>query len=916
MTCMRRAYLLLLLAAPALYGASEFPPSYRWQTITTDHFLIHFHQGEEQLAARASVIAEAAHGRLVPMFGWEPRGRTHIILTDNVDIANGSATPFPSNRIEIFVSAPGADPSSPIDYYDNWLNLVITHEYTHILHLDQARAFSAGLRRIFGRNPLSFPNEFSPLWMIEGIATLAESNATDAGRLKGTFVDMVLRTAAVENRWPTEAQASGLSPYWPGGSSRYFFGAKFLSWLEQKYGMEKLAEYFHDYSGNVIPFRVNASAEAVFGKDMRTLYREWSDEQQHIYREDRDRIAAAGLTQRRKLTDFGYETKYPIVSPDGKRIAYAHDGPFERPTIRVRDLQSGREVAVHRVNTISSLSWSADSSSIAYSDLEFNGSFSILSDLYVWRAGGGTRRVTRGARLKDPAFTADGHLIAVENRAGRNRLVDVDPAGGSIRGLVEPKEYTQFSEPAVSGNRVAVAEWHNGRIDIVLYDRNGSRLANLTESLQRSINATPRFDGERVVFSSDVTGVPNIYLWDAGTITRLTNVYGAAFFPTTADGKTIYYSDYSAEGFDVASFERGNGYPIVPRALPRPFTPRAPLATTAEVSAATPYNPWQSALPRWWFPILGATTTSDNKTETTLGATTSGGDVLGFHQYAITASATRRENDHTDLDYSAIYAYDRLYPTISISAESFLDSDDNRTQRLIGQATFPFRKFQWQTYGWAGVIHDRVAGDALQGVRAGLLFNNAREYGFSISPENGITALVEHDSFARALGSDRSVQQTRGDLRGYVAIPYARSPLGRHVIAARVAAARTSGEVIPERALKVGGVDELLPVRGYDAGVLRGRWAEIGSVEYRFPIHEIERGPSTYPIFFNRILGDVFADGGRTPDRSIASAGAELAIDLTLAFFAPLRYRIGVAYLLRDPGKGDVKAYASIGTAF
>jgi hypothetical protein len=133
-----RRLLVLLALAPALYAASEFPPSYRWRTITTDHFLIHFHQGEEELAAHAATIAESAHRRLVPMLGWEPRERTHLILTDNVDASNGETTTFPNNRIEVFVSAPGADPSSEIEYYDDWLNLVITHEYTHVLHLDQA----------------------------------------------------------------------------------------------------------------------------------------------------------------------------------------------------------------------------------------------------------------------------------------------------------------------------------------------------------------------------------------------------------------------------------------------------------------------------------------------------------------------------------------------------------------------------------------------------------------------------------------------------------------------------------------------------------------------------------------------------------------------------------------------------------
>src|SRR4051812_18004835 len=108
---MRIAALVALAAALPLFGASEFPPSYRWQTITTEHFYVHFHQGEEALAQRAAALAETVHARLTPLMGWTPSDRTHVVLTDNIDAANGSATPLPFNRIEIFVSSPGADPS-------------------------------------------------------------------------------------------------------------------------------------------------------------------------------------------------------------------------------------------------------------------------------------------------------------------------------------------------------------------------------------------------------------------------------------------------------------------------------------------------------------------------------------------------------------------------------------------------------------------------------------------------------------------------------------------------------------------------------------------------------------------------------------------------------------------------------------
>jgi outer membrane protein assembly factor BamA len=145
-----------------------------------------------------------------------------------------------------------------------------------------------------------------------------------------------------------------------------------------------------------------------------------------------------------------------------------------------------------------------------------------------------------------------------------------------------------------------------------------------------------------------------------------------------------------------------------------------------------------------------------------------------------------------------------------------------------------------------------------------------------------------------------------------------------------VAGGYTTGNFILQRDLRVGGtgMGEFLgvgsrnfPVRGYESSTLRGTRAALTSVEYRFPLWEIDRGPGTWPIFFHRILGDVFADAGtvwpRTGARqTIASVGAEVAIDLVLGYFAPLRYRAGIAYLLRNPGKGDVQPFIALESSF
>lgn len=334
------------------------------------------------------------------------------------------------------------------------------------------------------------------------------------------------------------------------------------------------------------------------------------------------------------------------------------------------------------------------------------------------------------------------------------------------------------------------------------------------------------------------------------------------------------------------------------------------------------YSPWQSLRPRWWFPVIGsASIGGENKP--IFGISTSGGDVLGRHTYVATL---------TNRLYGVVYSYDRFYPTFTLAASQFdenFSSFTSITDRVVAQMSVPYRKVQWQSAASIGLIRDHVGGTpephlfrgTLQGFRAGLFFNNAREYLYSISPERGITATVDYEN----LGGDASLQTMRGDLRGYLTIPYAPSPLGHHVLAARIAGGRNSGDFVLQRQLKVGGdsTGELttldltnFPVRGFDDNTLRGQTAAIASVEYRFPIHELERGPATWPIFFNRVHGDAWSDAGRAGGQHIASAGAEGAVDFIIANALLIRYRMGVAVRLTDPDKGKVVPYISIGSSF
>lgn len=154
----------LLVAIPgAALASGRYDPRLRFQTLSTPRFDIHFHQGEEADARRLAKMAEEIAAEIDKTLG-PPSGRVQVILVAQSDLANGWATPLPYNTIELTASAPASD--SVIGNTSDWLRLVFTHEYTHVVHLSRGRGWIGGLRRAFGRMPVLFPNLYVPLWQI------------------------------------------------------------------------------------------------------------------------------------------------------------------------------------------------------------------------------------------------------------------------------------------------------------------------------------------------------------------------------------------------------------------------------------------------------------------------------------------------------------------------------------------------------------------------------------------------------------------------------------------------------------------------------------------------------------------------------------------------------------------------------
>ena len=955
----RCAFLLALLFVFAAPSHAKFDPSFSWSTLETAHFHIHFHQGANEAAARAAAIAEDAHARLAPRVVWEPREKTHLVLVDATDEPNGYASPVPYNRIVVYLTPPLGQPDSGAERYDDWLRLVIVHEYTHILQLDMITGgLGSAFQAVFGR--IYFPNLFQPEWLIEGLATYEETEQTAGGRGRSPVAEMVLRMAVLDNAFPTLDRMAAFPDTWPAGKTPYLFGESFTRFIAEKYGRDKLAEISRTYSGRGFPFLVDQTARRVLPKDYGHLWADWELSLAERFAKQEAVVRAAGLTLSDPLTRKGYYAVAPAFSPDGSRIAYSVSNNDEFPGIYVMnaDGSNGRKMVENMFPMAASgagISWGPDGTKLYYTKNEVRGS-NYYNDVYCYDlAKDRERRLTADLRGRDPHPSSDGkRLVFVMSKAGMTRLAALD-IERSLQRPAEEKDVEflsdwgalQYGSPSFSpdGTRIAVAvRGAGGNPDVWILDARGAKLDAVTND--RAVDGAPAWssDGRVLYFSSDRSGIFNVYAYELATkrLSQVTNVLGGAFMPAPApDGTKLAFSSYGSRGYDIMVM------PIAAAsAKPAPaFVDDLPPLREAEnpvEAAVRPYSPWSTLSPRFWLPWFSYSRSSG----ALVGAFTEGYDAVEHHLYSLTALYGP---EHGRTWYAFDYFYDGLYPTIHFEAsdqdiaysEFFrfgtLEKDYEEREKTVGlSAQFPLVRYatqQYLTFGYRWKELDPLTeaplwyrgaqpgSGVLASGRVAYLFNSSREYGFSISPEEGRKVSLGYERFDESLGSDYEIHKYTVDWHEYVPMPWP-----HHVLSVRAFAGSSTGAdalKLPQRAFQLGGDSYLenpqdavvtvgeqdVYLRGYPVNEFRGRKAALLSAEYRIPLWNVERGAGSLPYFLKRIHAAFFAEAGNAWDGTFRhsdlkrSVGAELRFDLTIAYFVPVTVRVGIASGLDEEGE-------------
>ena len=538
--------------------------------------------------------------------------------------------------------------------------------------------------------------------------------------------------------------------------------------------------------------------------------------------------------------------------------------------------------------------------------------------------------ITSANLYAEPTWSPDGRFIAAAELlpGGDQRITVMDTLGRIVKIVAGGRAV--FASPTFtpSGDRLV---WTSDRTGRTQLETASIDLAPLSSVAPDTLDW--RTERAAVTVASDVT----------------TGVFQPRISP---DGKRVAALLYRADGFHVAvaavdtagTMARGGWYT-------RDDTARADSAG-AITAPVRKYSLAVQLRPRYWLPAIG----TGRDGESTYGFSSSAGDIMERHDWFATALINPRFNE---VDAGASYRYRGLgVPVLDLSARQEWDATFRATDTSNTTLGFIARRRRFATvattfsrprvrlsmngtlgaqYEWRDFTSevDSLLGNQSSLLRRGTrypsLFVNAdianvRRAGRAIAFEEGFI-LSTSTSYrwredAPSLGSWRGL----ATLRGYV--PLDLPGFARHVLFARVTGGFADTKTATE--FSVGGVSGLstavvpgvqlgdpsraFPVRGVEVDAQRGTRAVGGSVEYRLPLFQLRSAPGPFTLFADRLSMTVFSDAARawcpsslagtvttvceppgTRDGIIASAGAEVVLDLAVQYDISYRLRLGGA---------------------
>ncbi len=741
--------MLLMLYAPA-QAQLLADPRVPWQSADSAHFRVHYREGHRAQAEQVARAAERVYSRITQALQWQPRGRTEVVLYSELDQANGFTTPLPFNKIGVFLAPPDSG-----ELLDNsaWLDLLLVHEFTHAVHLDKVRGVPGVLQMIFGRVPWFMPNLFQPGWVTEGLAIYNESEpASGIGRLHGPIFEALLRAERARGFLPlAEINADGRAlPL----AKEYLYGAYFFEFLARKYGPDKIGAYVHRYSGNIVP-RLHTNPYDMTGKTMDALWDEFLADLalQVDARAEPIKRAPEVLGERMAGPLFAISTVATL--PDGAVLAVLEDGLSGAHLTRLD--AGGKQSRIARVNREARISVAADGS-VLVTQPDVCNTLYYAYDVYRLQ-GRRLVQITECAHLRR-AVAAGPALVALQLDGGGTRLVRLDVDGTKV--IYAPDDGSELVDLAAApdGAQVSVISRRGADWRLLAFDMARPQTAPRLLLRRTAPMYGLRHGAAGLELLMAEGGVVNVWRLQGGALQRLTHSHTSvvAHGGTAADG-SLATVVIAPQGYALHRLAA----PASLQSLPLDAWPDAAVAAAepappeSVLGEGTPYSALRAIYPRSWLPAI----TSDHGL-TAYGASTNGGDALGWHRYvALLQWETSQKQLIGDIGYVFADSHS-LALSRSLASRAWTGGKRDETTTVYERHTkaqwlslLPFTRVQQRIALGVGAAVDRIDLRAGSTVRlrdeklAAALFtyDTSGEDWFSEGPKRGFSGKLLYESY-------------------------------------------------------------------------------------------------------------------------------------------------------------------------
>ena len=568
--------LAIWVAAVVLLGAAERAPAqlyrfgknkvqydeFSWRKMATSHFDVYFYDEEEELAAYASRMAEAAYTDLSRKLGYSVQRRIPLIVySSHVYFEQTNVIPgLLPEGVAGFTEFLKGRVALPLGGSYPEFERVLHHELVHVFMFDRVR------RVLRGRGVPEF--RAGPLWFSEGLAEYWAGEWDQYG-------DMIIRDALFADRLAPISQMHRIY----GTFQMYKEGQSICAFMAQRYGediFQRLLENWWRAEEFEEVFALTA------GESLDTLGEEWLYDLRKRYLPD---IEHADLPSQSAvaLTEKGYNLKPAVSSAApgcGDSVAvyfYSNNAGYTRIARTCAGPGSSAgpgpvEIVVEgeRSPAYESLHPLATSLAVAPDGrwLAFSAKTRGRDELFIWDLVEGREhgrlRFDEVVSIASPTWSPDGGRLAFAGAGmgGRVDLYVADAATGQARRLTDDLYHDRDPDWHPGGRYLVFSSdrWSGGReghYNLFVYDLEDGAAIPLTRGEHSDLQPAWSPTGDRVIFTSDRDRMYNLYTVPfaagrSGRARRLTHVLTGAFDPAwTPDGNAVVFTGYEAGGFQI-----------------------------------------------------------------------------------------------------------------------------------------------------------------------------------------------------------------------------------------------------------------------------------------------------------------------------------------------------------------------------